>query len=294
MAVDAVSAESLPTRPLLAERWGRRPRNVSLLLGIVILGTIVGMAIFAPFITPYDPIATNYGSALLPPGPGHLFGTDNFGRDVFTRTLYGARIDLQIGFFCVVFAWILGTALGLLAGFLGGWADTFIMRLVDTVVAFPFLVLQIGIVAMLGPSVRNMYIGLTLVGWTAYTRLIRGEILVVRKLEYMDAAKALGFTPARQVLRHALPNVVTPTITFAMSDMVLCILSATALSFLGLGVQPPEADWGSMVKESALAIPAGIAAPLYPAAAIALMTIGVNMVVDWLLSMHSRPQGENA
>jgi peptide/nickel transport system permease protein len=282
VTVEAVSAETLPSRPSLAGLWGRRPRNLSLALGSVTLGTIVAMAVFAPLITPYDPIATDYGAALLPPGSGHLFGTDNFGRDVFTRTLYAARIDLQIGFLCVVFAWILGTALGLLAGFLGGWADTVIMRLVDTVVAFPFLVLQIGIVAMLGPGVRNMYIGLTLVGWTAYTRLIRGEILVVRKLEYMDAARALGFTPRRQMLRHALPNVVTPTITFAMSDMVLCILSATALSFLGLGVQPPDPEWGQMITEGKIFIVNAWWLVTFPGLAIVLTGIGLSLLGDGL------------
>ena len=282
MAVDAVSAETLPPRPVLAGLWGSRPRNLSLAFGIAILGTILGMAIFAPLITPYDPIAHDYAAALQPPGPDHLFGTDNFGRDVFTRTLYAARIDLQIGFFCVVFAWLLGTSLGLLAGFLGGPTDSLIMRLVDTVVAFPFLVLQIGIVAMLGPSVRNMYIGLTLVGWTAYTRLIRGEILVVRKLEYMDAAKALGFTPARQVLRHALPNVVTPTVTFAMSDIVLCILSATALSFLGLGVQPPDAEWGQMITEGKIFIFNAWWLVTFPGLAIVLTGIGLSLLGDGL------------
>jgi peptide/nickel transport system permease protein len=282
VAVEAVSAETLPPRPVLAGLWGRRPRNLSLVLGLAILGAILGMAIFAPLITPYDPIATDYGAALLPPGPDHLFGTANFGRDVFTRTLYGARIDLQIGFFCVVFAWLLGTALGLAAGFLGGWADAIIMRLVDTVVAFPFLVLQIGIVAMLGPGVRNMYIGLTLVGWTAYTRLVRGEILVVRKLEYMDAAKALGFTPTRQVLRHALPNVVTPTVTFAMSDMVLCILSATALSFLGLGVQPPDPEWGQMITEGKIFIVNAWWPVTFPGLAIVVTGIGLSLLGDGL------------
>jgi peptide/nickel transport system permease protein len=282
VAVDAVTIETIPPRPVLTVLWGRRPRNLSLLLGIAILGTILGMAIFAPLITPYDPIAPDCAAALQPPGPTHLFGTDNFGRDVFTRTIYAARIDLQIGFFCVVFAWILGTALGLLAGFLGSGTDTIIMRLVDTVVAFPFLVLQIGIVAMLGPSVRNMYIGLTLVGWTAYTRLIRGEILVVRKLEYMDAAKALGFKPARQMLRHALPNVVTPTITFAMSDMVLCVLSATALSFLGLGVQPPDAEWGQMITEGKTYLAQQWWMVTFPGLAIVLTGIGLSLLGDGL------------
>ena len=163
------------------------------------------------------------------------------------------------------------------------------MRLLDTVVAFPFLVLQIGIVAMLGPGVRNMYIGLTLVGWTAYTRLIRGEILVVRKLEYMDAARALGFRPRRQILRHALPNVITPTITFAMSDMVLCILSATALSFLGLGVQPPDPEWGQMITEGKTFLAQQWWMVTFPGLAIVLTGIGLSLLGDGIAD-RLRPQ----
>jgi peptide/nickel transport system permease protein len=280
MAVDAVAQETPRFRLMLTGRWSWLPGNVTLLVGGLIVGGIIGLSLLAPWISPYDPVKPDYGVALLPPGPGHLFGTDNFGRDIFTRTLYAARIDLQLGFFSVVFAWLLGNTLGLLAGFFGGRVDTLVMRLVDTVVAFPFLVLQIGIVAMLGPGVKNMYIGLTLVGWTAYTRLIRGEILVVRKLEYMDAARALGFRPGRQILRHALPNVVTPTITFAMSDMVLCILSATALSFLGLGVQPPDPEWGQMITEGKTYLAQQWWMVTFPGLAIVLTGIGLSLLGD--------------
>jgi peptide/nickel transport system permease protein len=280
MAVDAIAPATPRFRLMLARPWSWLPGHTSLLLGGLILGGIIALAVFAPLISPYDPIKPDYGSALLPPSSTHLFGTDNFGRDIFTRTIYAARIDLQLGFFSVVFAWMLGNALGLLAGFFGGKVDTLVMRLLDTVVAFPFLVLQIGIVAMLGPGVKNMYIGLTLVGWTAYTRLIRGEILVVRKLEYMDAARALGFRPARQIWRHALPNVVTPTITFAMSDMVLCILAATSLSFLGLGVQPPDPEWGQMITEGKTYLAQQWWMVTFPGLAIVLTGIGLSLLGD--------------
>lgn len=280
MAVDAVAQETPRFRPMLARRWDWLPRSTALLLGVVILGGIILLSLLAPVISPYDPIKPDYGAALLPPSSVHLFGTDNFGRDIFTRAIYAARIDLQLGFFSVVFAWLLGCALGLLAGFFGGRVDSLVMRLVDTVVAFPFLVLQIGIVAMLGPGVKNMYIGLTLVGWTAYARLIRGEILVVRKLEYMDAAKALGYRPSRQILRHALPNAVTPTITFAMSDIVLCILSATALSFLGLGVQPPDPEWGQMITEGKTYLGQQWWMVTFPGLAIVLTGIGLSLLGD--------------
>jgi peptide/nickel transport system permease protein len=280
MAIDAVALEPPRSRPLLVGRWGWLPSNVALLLGALLLGGILALSLLAPVISPYDPIAPDYSAALLPPSRAHPFGTDNFGRDVFTRTIYAARTDLQLGFFSVVFAWSLGNALGMAAGFFSGRVDGLIMRLVDTVVAFPFLVLQIGIVAMLGPGVKNMYIGLTLVGWTAYARLMRGEILVVRNLEYMAAAKALGFRTRRQLLRHALPNVVTPTITFAMSDMVLCILSATALSYLGLGVQPPRPEWGQMITEGKTYLAQQWWMVTFPGLAIVLTGLGLSLLGD--------------
>jgi len=289
MAAEAIAQEPRRFRPLFAGRWGWLPSNAALYVGILVLGGIIALSLLAPVISAFDPIKPDYGQALKPPSATHLFGTDNFGRDIFTRTLYAARIDLQLGFFSVIFAWLLGNALGLLAGFFGGKVDALVMRLLDTVVAFPFLVLQIGIVAMLGPGVKNMYIGLTLVGWTAYTRLVRGEILVVRKLEYMDAARALGYRPRRQILRHALPNVITPTITFAMSDIVLCILSATALSFLGLGVQPPDPEWGQMITEGKTYLAQQWWMVTFPGLAIVLTGVGLSLLGDGLAD-HLRPK----
>lgn len=282
----ATTAPSVPATAPRALPWGRVGRNRELTLGLGVLGAIVLLAAAIPWLSPYDPIATDYGAALLPPSREHLFGTDNFGRDVFTRVAYGARIDLQLGFFSVVFAWVLGCALGMAAGFFGGRTDAVIMRVVDTFVAFPFLVLQIGIVAMLGPGVRNMYIGLTLVGWTAYARLMRGEILAIRNLDYMTASKALGFRTRRQLLRHALPNAIAPTVTFSMSDMVLCILSATALSFLGLGVQPPDPEWGQMIAEGRTFLANAWWMVTFPGLAIVVTGIGLSLIgdglTDWL------------
>lgn len=286
MALGMPAAQPRPISRRIAFPWRRLVGNHALLLGAALLSLIVLLAVAIPWLSPYDPIATDYSAALSPPSREHLFGTDNFGRDIFTRVAYGARIDLQLGFFSVVFAWLLGCGLGLVAGFFGGKVDSLIMRLVDTVVAFPFLVLQIGIVAMLGPGVRNMYIGLTLVGWTAYTRLMRGEILAIRNLDYMTAANALGFRTRRQLLRHALPNAVTPTITFAMSDMVLCILSATALSFLGLGVQPPQPEWGQMITEGKIFLVNAWWIVTIPGLAIVVTGIALSLIgdglADWL------------
>lgn len=286
MDLDASTIDLRPRTAAAPLSWRRLGANRELVAGLTLLGLIVLLAAAIPLLSPYDPIANDYGAALLPPGPEHLFGTDNFGRDVFTRVFYGARIDLQLGFFSVIFAWILGCGLGMLAGFFGGKVDSTIMRVVDTFVAFPFLVLQIGIVAMLGPGVRNMYIGLTLVGWTAYARLMRGEILAIRNLDYMTASKALGFRTRRQLLRHALPNAVAPTITFAMSDMVLCILSATALSFLGLGVQPPDPEWGQMITEGKTFLSNAWWMVTFPGLAIVVTGVALSLVgdglTDWL------------
>jgi peptide/nickel transport system permease protein len=280
MAVDTVAVDTLVHPRLRLRGIVRLPGNLALVFGILIVGGILAVSLLAPLFTPYHPTKPDYGAALRAPSRDHLFGTDNYGRDVFTRTIYAARIDLQLGFFSVVFAWILGSTIGAIAGFFGGRTDSSIMRVLDTVVAFPFLVLQIGIVAMLGPGVKNMFIGLTLVGWTAYTRIIRGEILVVKNLEYMSAAKALGFRTRRQLLRHALPNVITPAITFAMSDIVLCILSATALSYLGLGVQPPRAEWGQMITEGKTYLAQQWWMVTFPGLAIVVTGLGLSLLGD--------------
>jgi len=229
-----------------ATRWMRR---AGLLIGAFMLLLMIVSSIFAAWITPYDPIAQDLTNTLQPPSWQHPFGTDNFGRDIFSRVLHAAKFDLQIGVFSVLFPWIIGVALGCLSGYLGGFTDTAIMRTVDTFTAFPFLIMVIGVIAILGPGLMSMYVALTLAGWSAYARLVRGEILVVKRAEYTLAARALGYSNLRIMFRHILPNVVTPAIVYSMSDIVLVILSTTSLSFLGLGVQPPTPEWGSMIAE---------------------------------------------
>jgi peptide/nickel transport system permease protein len=220
-----------------------------LIFGAAVLLTILVASIFAGQISPHDPIAQNLSNTLRPPSTEHPFGTDNFGRDIFSRVLHAAKLDLMIGVLCVLFPMIIGVLLGCLAGYLGGHTDTVIMRTVDTFTAFPFLVLVIAIIAIMGPGLYSMFVALTLAGWSAYTRIVRGEILVVKRAEYIQAARALGYSRSRIMFRHVLPNVVSPAVIFAMADIVLVILSTTALSFLGLGVQPPTPEWGSMIAE---------------------------------------------
>jgi peptide/nickel transport system permease protein len=282
----SVSPTSSPVPPVRRFGWlnwsPRWARERALVLGSAILITMVAASLLAPWITPHDPIAQNLGNMLKPPSAEHLFGTDNFGRDIFSRVLHAAKLDIQIGVLCVLFPWIIGVMLGSLAGYFGGVADTVIMRVVDTFTAFPFLIMVIAIIAILGVGLTSMYIALTLAGWSAYARIVRGEILVVKKSEYTLAARALGYSNTRILFRHILPNIISPAVVFAMSDIILVILSTTSLSFLGLGVQPPTPEWGSMIAEGQIYIMTAWWMVTLPGLAIVLTGIGLSLIGDGL------------
>ena len=223
--------------------------NTNLKIGIVLLILIILAGLFAPFLSPYDPYFQDYNVILLPPSLEHFFGTDNYGRDVFTRVLYGTRLDLQIGFYTTYVPLTYGLMIGAYAGYFGGTLDTILMRFTDTAMAFPFIVLIIFILAILGPGIQNIYIAVFLVAWTMYARLARSEMLVEKNKDYIIAAQVLGFGTNRIILKHAMPNIITSSIIFSMFDFVLNILLVSGLSFLGLGVQPPTPEWGAMVAE---------------------------------------------
>jgi peptide/nickel transport system permease protein len=227
-----------------------RPRlHPGLVVGGVLLAVLVIAATLAPLLTTYDPEAQDFDQLLQAPSSHHLFGTDNLGRDVFTRVLYGARIDLRIGIVAVVFPFLFGSLLGSAAGYYGGWVDTIVMRTVDVIIAVPFLVLVIAIVAFLGPGEINILIAIGSVGWVHYARLVRGEVLREKNLEYVAAARALGFRRWRIILGHLLPNAIAPAFIYLTSDIVLVILTTSALGFLGLGVRPPAPEWGMMISD---------------------------------------------
>jgi peptide/nickel transport system permease protein len=232
-------------------RWGRQWRklisNRNLNIGVAILLLLGAAALLAPWLTPYQPLVQDHNHALLSPSLSHPFGTDNYGRDVLTRVLFGARIDLRVGFIAVVAPFIIGIILGSLSGYYGRWVDTLAMRAVDIVQAFPFIVLVIAIVAVLGPGLTNMYIAVALVAWVVYARLIRSAILVEKTKDYVTAAKAIGGNDWRVMRRHLFPNVITPCIVYAMADIALYIGLVAALSFLGLGERPPAPEWGAMI-----------------------------------------------
>jgi peptide/nickel transport system permease protein len=283
-----IAARSLPARSVrsvwrfaAAPGWARR-------LGVVGIVGIVLAAVFAPFLTPYDPTALAISTGLQGPSPAHLFGTDQLGRDVFARVLYGARIDLQIGFVGVAIPLVAGVIIGLVAGFYGGWLDAVIGRTVDVVVAFPFLVLVIAIVAMLGPGLVNFYIAVSVVSWVAYARIVRGETLVAKNREYVLSARALGYRDARIMFRHILPNVVAPAFVFAMSDFILDILAGASLGFFGLGVPQPTPEWGVMIAEGRNFILTAPWVVVFPGLAIVIVGFFASLLGDALADQVRR------
>ena len=239
---------STPMRIGLPGRLRRIALNRTVLAGLSLLAIVVFVAIAAPLLTPYDPIAQKLDEAFRAPlSPGHMLGTDNFGRDMWSRIAYSTRLDLQIGLVSVLFPFIFGTLVGLATGYLGGKVDTVFMRIVDVMMAFPFLVLVVAIMSVLGPGLSNLYIAFGLVGWIPYARIVRGETLAARNLEFIHAARTIGCTTPRIMLRHILPNVMSPGLVYVFTGMVLAILIGATLSYLGLGPQPPTPEWGAMI-----------------------------------------------
>lgn len=267
-------------RPARSLRFGRHP--LPLILGAGIIGIIALLAIFAPFVAPFDPIAQNLEVKLQPPSLAHPFGTDNFGRDILSRIIWGARIDLQMGIIGVFFPFLIGTTIGAIAGYAGRAVDAVAMRVVDIVLAFPFLVLMLAIIAILKPGLTSFYIAMALVGWVSYARLIRAQVLVAKSADYVTAAKSLGYSHPRILFRHILPNVLTNSIVFSMSDVVLVVLSGAAISYLGLGVQPPTAEWGIMISEGQNFITTAWWITAFPGFAIVVMALGFSLLADGL------------
>jgi peptide/nickel transport system permease protein len=284
MTAGASMAGRLATVDRTSQRhWSRRVlRNRTLMAGGLIFGALILIAVFAPLIAPYEPDAQEFSASLQAPSLEHPFGTDIFGRDIFSRVIYGTRIDLRVGIIAVIPPFVIGLILGSLSGYYGGWLDTIIMRAVDMVQAFPFIVLIIAIVAVLGPGLNNMFIAVAIVAWVVYARLIRGEILVEKHKEYVQAARAMGGTDWRILRRHLLPNVITPSIVFAMADIALYILLAAALSFLGLGAKPPTPEWGAMISEGQQFMTTAWWISVLPGLAIVITGFSLSLVGDGL------------
>ena len=262
--------------------WYRQP---ALLVGLILLAVILFMVIAAPLLTSYNPVTQDLGATLTGPSAHHLLGTDQLGRDTWSRLLYGGRVDLQVAFIAVLFPFVLGTILGSLAGYFGGWVDLIIMRVVDIVVAFPFYVLIIALVFVLGPGERSIYIAITVVGWVSYARIIRGEILVAKRQEYVLAAQSGGLSNLRIMGRHLLPNVITQAIIYAMSDIVQDILAIVTLSYLGLGIQPPTPDWGSMIANGQNFLTTHWQLTTLPGLAVVVTGLALSLIGDGLADL---------
>lgn len=261
----------------------RMVRNFALMSGAILTIAIVITALLAPFLAPYDPSAQDTSRRLEKPSSQHLLGLDDLGRDVLSRILYGARVSLRVGFSVVILASLIGVAMGSIAGYFGGKIDMLIMRTTDILLAFPGILLAIALVAVLGPSLNNVIIALATIGWTGYARLVRGQVLKVREMDYVTAARALGAKDSRVILHHVLPNVMNPVIVMATLGLAGAILAEAALSFLGLGVQPPTPSWGAMLTAGRRYLGQANHLAIFPGFAIMLAVMGFNFLGDGLV-----------
>lgn len=272
-------------RAMLQSRPGRRFfRNSFAILGLVFYGGLVLCALFVDFLPLADPYAQDLFASLDSPSPDHPFGRDEFGRDVFSRVLHGTKVSVKTGFSVVGVSVILGTFLGTLAGWFGGWFEELIMRLTDILLAFPGLLLAIAIVAILGPGLDNVIIALCITGWVGYARLARGQVLLVREFDYIQAVVALGAGTGRILLLHVLPAIAAPLLVQATFGIAGAIIGEASLSFLGLGVKAPEPSWGGILNEGVDRMVTGDAFHLmfFPGLAIMLSVLGLNFLGDGL------------
>ncbi|HKW90283.1 MAG TPA: ABC transporter permease [Methylomirabilota bacterium] len=262
-------------------------RRTALFGMLVVLGAVLA-ALCAPLISPFDPLEQDIGQRLREPGwqdalaRVHVLGTDHLGRDILARIVFGSRIALVVGLAAVLISGMLGMLIGLLAGYFGGRVDDFLMRLADIQLAFPFILLAIAVIGVLGPSLRNIIIVIGVSSWVVYARVVRGEVLSIREREYVQAAVALGSRHGRVLLHHVLPNTFTPWLVVATLDMARVIVIESALSFLGLGVQPPTPTWGGMLADGRVYLSTAWWLATFPGLAILITVLGINLFGDGL------------
>ncbi|MCI5792052.1 MAG: ABC transporter permease [Lachnospiraceae bacterium] len=259
--------------------------NFPLVIGGFIVAIFLIMALFPGLITRFDPDAVDQTAMLKSPSTEHLFGTDNYGRDIFTRCVYATRIDLLIGVFAMLVPCIFGTLIGLYAGYYGGRLDMIIMRIFDIFMAFPYMVLAIAIVAITGAGLKALFISIWIVGWKEYARLIRSEVLVAKNAEYVQAAKVLGYSDNRIMFFTILPNVFSSALVYGASDIVMCMMSSAALSYLGLGVQPPTSEWGAIMAGGKNFFAQASWISTYPGLFLIISGLGFSLVGDGLSDM---------
>ncbi|MGD9477463.1 ABC transporter permease [Shinella sp. G-2] len=260
----------------------------TMLVALAILGGWLVLALAAPVVAPYDPDAIDIMNMLSPPSAIHWFGTDQVGRDVFSRVLFASRVDLLLCVAGVLPPLLIGTTIGLLSGYFGGVVDNVFMRIYDLTVAFPFFVLVLAIVGVLGPGLLNFILALTLVGWVSYARLVRAQVLTIRESEYIQAAKCLGYPPVAILGHHVLPNAIGPVIAYAVSDAVLVMLAGASFGFLGMGAQPPLAEWGVMIADGQAFVQQAWWICLFPGLAAISLGLGFALLGDGLGQIQRR------
>jgi peptide/nickel transport system permease protein len=258
--------------------WRRFRSNRVATAGLVVIAILFLLSFCAGFITPYDPDALDAWHVLLPPSSAHLFGTDELGRDVLTRVIFGARVSLKVGFVAVGIAVAIGTVVGLFAGFYGGWADSLLMRVVDIMLCFPTFFLILAVIAMLEPSIWYIMIIIGLTGWMGVARLVRAEVLSLKSRDFVSAARVLGASDLRIIFRHILPNALSPVLVSATLGVAGAILTESALSFLGIGVQPPTPSWGNILTSGKDYIEFAWWLSLFPGIAILVTVLSYNLV----------------
>jgi peptide/nickel transport system permease protein len=283
----AMAAGTLPGGARVAvARWRQLP--VLVLAGGTFMALLAVVAIAAPYLAPHDPERGSLRARLAAPalagadGKAHVLGTDHLGRDILSRVIFGTRVSLVVGFAAVAIGGLIGGLLGLVAGFRGGWVDEAIMTVADAQLAFPFILLAIGIIAVLGPSFQNLIIVVGLSGWVTYARVLRSQVLSLRRREFVDAILALGGSIPRVLLRHILPNVVSTLMVIATLELARAIVLEATLSFLGLGIQPPTPSWGGMIHEGREYLDTAWWISICPGAILMLTSLVVSRTGDWL------------
>jgi peptide/nickel transport system permease protein len=281
-----------PARPLAEREWvhllARLVRRRTALFGMLVVAIVLLAAIFAPIVSPFDPLAQDIGQRLKEPGwqdaqgRVHPLGTDHLGRDILARIIYGSRIALLVGLAAVLISGVIGMAIGLVAGYFRGKVDDVLMRLADVQLAFPFILLAIAVIGVLGPNLRNIIVVIGVSSWVVYARVVRGEVLSIREREFVQAAIALGSRDGRILVRHVLPNAFTPWLVVATLDMARVIVIESALSFLGLGVQPPTPTWGGMLADGRVYLSTAWWLATFPGLAILVTVLGINLFGDGL------------
>jgi len=278
--------------PVEEKQWlvtlKRLARRRTALVGLGVVVIVLLAALFAPWVSPFDPLEQDINQRLKEPGwqtaAGriHVLGTDHLGRDILARVIFGSRIALVVGLSAVLISGVLGMAIGLVAGYFGGKVDDFFMRLADIQLAFPFILLAIAVIAVRGPTLFNIILVIGVSSWVVYARVVRGEVLSIREREFVQAAIALGSRDGRVVVRHVLPNAFTPWLVVATLDMARVIVIESALSFLGLGVQPPTPTWGGMLADGRVYLSTAWWLATFPGLAIFITVLGINLLGDGL------------